>query len=417
MGEARFDRRGGGRSVGRMTRGGRSRDDAQSAPDRLLLLTPFAVYWQTVFHEYGFRDDYSILREAHEEPGKLLELTISNGRPVYGMALDASLRPIRDVPDLPWLRLAAARCSPASRSFFGASCARRAGPAPSRRPSRSGSRCCPARRSPSVGYRVAIALALLFAVLGFARRRAASPSGGASASRRSRPAGFSISSRRDVSIERAVRDRAARGAAARARRHERPSHGRWVAAHLATLFASLVAAFFVMQLFFTEGVAAEATRMELQLNPLMKLWWFVRQPLANSLALFELRDRFDTSPWFWVVAASFAHALGPRFSVRRARRVAQGALAVLSAVPAVRRARGEPRGELAGHRLSNRVRAPPGSCSCSSGSRRPASSRRACIRPRLQQAVFGALLGVVAPVSAQRNAAPHRRYRRTASGS
>ena len=41
----------------------------------LLLLTPFAVYWQTVFHEFGFRDDYSLLREVHEEPGKVLRLT------------------------------------------------------------------------------------------------------------------------------------------------------------------------------------------------------------------------------------------------------------------------------------------------------------------------------------------------------
>ena len=73
----------------------------------LLLLVPFAVYWQTVFHEFGFRDDYSLLREVREEPGKVIRLTVSNGRPIYGMALDASLRPIRDVPDLPWLRLVA----------------------------------------------------------------------------------------------------------------------------------------------------------------------------------------------------------------------------------------------------------------------------------------------------------------------
>src|SRR5438876_315259 len=71
----------------------------------VLALLPVAVYWQTATHEYGFRDDYAHLRESHEEPGKLLRLTSSNGRPVYGLALEASVRGIDDVPDLKWLRL------------------------------------------------------------------------------------------------------------------------------------------------------------------------------------------------------------------------------------------------------------------------------------------------------------------------
>ena len=71
----------------------------------VLALLPAAVYWQTATHEYGFRDDYAHLRESHEEPGKLLRLTSSNGRPVYGLALEASVRGIDDVPDLKWLRL------------------------------------------------------------------------------------------------------------------------------------------------------------------------------------------------------------------------------------------------------------------------------------------------------------------------
>src|SRR5262249_23820047 len=32
----------------------------------LLLLVPIGVYWPTVFHEYGFRDDYAQLREARD---------------------------------------------------------------------------------------------------------------------------------------------------------------------------------------------------------------------------------------------------------------------------------------------------------------------------------------------------------------
>src|SRR5438046_9486410 len=71
----------------------------------VLALLPAAVYWQTATHEYGFRDDYAHLRESHEEPCKLLRLTSSNGRPLYGLALEASVRGIDDVPDLKWLRL------------------------------------------------------------------------------------------------------------------------------------------------------------------------------------------------------------------------------------------------------------------------------------------------------------------------
>jgi hypothetical protein len=71
----------------------------------LLILAPVAVYWSTVFHDYGFRDDYAHLREVNEEPGKLLRFTTSNGRPVYGVLLESSVRLLRGVPDLPWLRL------------------------------------------------------------------------------------------------------------------------------------------------------------------------------------------------------------------------------------------------------------------------------------------------------------------------
>ena len=30
----------------------------------ILLLTPLLVYYRSIFHEFGFRDDYTHLREA-----------------------------------------------------------------------------------------------------------------------------------------------------------------------------------------------------------------------------------------------------------------------------------------------------------------------------------------------------------------
>ena len=37
-----------------------------------LVLLPLLVYGNTIFHRYGFRDDYAIIREAREEPGTVL---------------------------------------------------------------------------------------------------------------------------------------------------------------------------------------------------------------------------------------------------------------------------------------------------------------------------------------------------------
>ena len=72
----------------------------------LLLLIPLAVYWQTVFHDYGIRDDYSYLREAGEDPGKLVKVTASHGRPLYGALLETSYSATGQVDELLWMRLA-----------------------------------------------------------------------------------------------------------------------------------------------------------------------------------------------------------------------------------------------------------------------------------------------------------------------
>ena len=36
-----------------------------------LFLVPLVAFWPATFHDYGLRDDYSNLREAHEEVGIL----------------------------------------------------------------------------------------------------------------------------------------------------------------------------------------------------------------------------------------------------------------------------------------------------------------------------------------------------------
>ena len=72
----------------------------------VLVLTPLAVYWPTVFHEYGFRDDYADLREAREVPQNVVRFTSSLARPLYGALLIATVSPLGGVVEnLQWLRL------------------------------------------------------------------------------------------------------------------------------------------------------------------------------------------------------------------------------------------------------------------------------------------------------------------------
>jgi hypothetical protein len=75
-----------------------------------LVVLPLLNYGDTIFHRYGFRDDYSIIREAREEPGKLMNFFGSQGRPVYGCLLKLSAGHTPDIGDLCWLRVAGATC-------------------------------------------------------------------------------------------------------------------------------------------------------------------------------------------------------------------------------------------------------------------------------------------------------------------
>ncbi len=73
----------------------------------MLFLVPLVTYWPATFHDFGLRDDYSNLREAHEEPGKVLKFCASHARPVYGWLLQATYGQTATVQDLQWMRFGA----------------------------------------------------------------------------------------------------------------------------------------------------------------------------------------------------------------------------------------------------------------------------------------------------------------------
>jgi hypothetical protein len=73
-----------------------------------LVVLPLLVYGHTVFLRYGLRDDYSTIREACEEPAKLIRFSGSQGRPLYGWLMAFSARQTPTIDDLCWLRAAGA---------------------------------------------------------------------------------------------------------------------------------------------------------------------------------------------------------------------------------------------------------------------------------------------------------------------
>src|SRR5580658_3904040 len=70
-----------------------------------LFFLPVVTYWPATFHEYGLRDDYSNLRESHEEIGKVVQFCASHARPIYGWLLQSTYGQTTSVHNLEWMRL------------------------------------------------------------------------------------------------------------------------------------------------------------------------------------------------------------------------------------------------------------------------------------------------------------------------
>jgi hypothetical protein len=284
-----------------------------------LLVLPITVYWQTVFHEYGFRDDYAHLREVREEPGKLFNFTASNGRPVYGAVLETSLKRVYDVSDLPMLRLTGALLlTAAGLALF--ALLRRAGWSNVESLAVGLSATLLPGAQVAVGWAIAwpIVLAMVLSLAGFAvveaylerptRWRLCYVLAGAALYF---IAGLTYQSTALFSVVPLAALLLVRSDRARV------GHYRWLTAHLGVLFASLLVAFVLMEVFYAYDVFPASDRMvAFEAEPLDKLWWFVTQPLANALGLFALRDFFGTGEgWFFACVGLTIGvvALGYRF--------------------------------------------------------------------------------------------------------
>jgi hypothetical protein len=268
----------------------------------ILLLAPLAVYWQTIFHDYGLRDDYSHLREAREEPGKLVKFTASQGRPLYGALLETTFGVTEDVSQLPWLRLT------------GVCLLTLLGLALWRQMYQSG---WTEVEAAAIGLGVILlpaaqitagwaigwpyALALLLAVAGFSAIETELERGGLkrfvallggcliyalAALIYQSNALFAV-----VPIAAVLLVRTGR---------EPMSNMKWLTYHVGALLVGVGIAYFLVQGLFSNGVFHESPRMQLETNPFTKIAWFFAYPLPNALALFALRDDYHTGAFiFW----------------------------------------------------------------------------------------------------------------------
>ena len=281
----------------------------------ILLLTPLLVYCQSIFHDFGFRDDYTHLREAREEPGKLVKLTASHGRPLSGALLETSFAETGEVDNLPWLRLT----SVVLLTVLGLALWRQL--------YHSG---WAEIQAAVIGLGVTLlpaaqvtagwaehwphVVALLLAMAGFSAietelerggmKRAVALFGGCMIYLLAGLVYQSNALFAVVPIAAVLLVRAGR---------EPLTDLRWAAVHIGALVIGLAGSYLLGQLLFSNDVFQQSARMQLETDYLGKFVWFFWQPLPNALGLYALRDSFNAINWvYWcaVLVTVFVIGLG-----------------------------------------------------------------------------------------------------------
>ena len=279
----------------------------------ILLLAPLVVYWQTIFTEYGFRDDYAQMREAREEPGKIVRFSASVGRPLFGALLESSFARIDEVENLQWLRLLSvllltllglAVWRQLYQSGWSEIDAAAVG---------LGITFLPAAQI-TVGWAIGWpwALAVLLGLAGFAAIETELERGGLQRTV-ALVGGIMIYGLAGLIYQPDALFAVVPLAGVLFVRTGREPHVdvRWFVTHLLALLVGLLGSFLLVKLLFTNGVFHQSPRVQFEVNPLSKLVWFFWEPLPNALALFSLRDDFNTGAvLFWGAAVGVAALIG-----------------------------------------------------------------------------------------------------------
>lgn len=272
----------------------------------LLILVPFVTYAPAVFHTYGMRDDYSHLREAREEPGKLVHFTASQGRPLYGAMLETTYERLGSVNNLVWLRLASVALLAGLGIILWKQLDAAGWPEIDAAALGLGVMLLPAAQvSTAWAAGWPWILSLILAVAGFAAVETELEKGGLK-----RTVGviggifiYVLASLVYPSNTLFAVVPIAAVALTKERR-TRQELLRWGLLHVLVLLGSLALTYLLLRGLFAADIFHESARLRIETNPFTKLLWFLWQPLPNALALFALRDDFHAGEYFfWPLAA------------------------------------------------------------------------------------------------------------------
>jgi hypothetical protein len=262
----------------------------------MLFLVPFVTYWPATFHDYGLRDDYSNLREAHEEPGKVVQFCASHARPIYGWLLQSTYGQTNSVQSLQWMRCFSSLLLGAiSLVMF------------------RGLRALGWSFNTSLSVAVLLALvpssqiiaawavgwpyaaAALLAIGGYFTVEGALAMGLGAGRRRAVSqwtvgAGLMVVSALIYQSSALFYVVPLAGALIAQRQRGPAQIARWLGIHLGFVIASLGLAYCTMSVLYAEGVFVKSGRVAFEHEWGGKLAWFFQEPLPNALSLFVLND-------------------------------------------------------------------------------------------------------------------------------
>lgn len=280
-----------------------------------LFLVPLITYWPATFHDYGLRDDYSNLRESHEEPGVVVKFCASTARPIYGWLLQATYGQTSSVRNLQWMRLVASLLLGAMSlvMFRGLR---------SLGWSFNGSLCFSILLAlvPSAqviaGWAVGwpyVATALL-AIAGFFTVEgglwaATHASVGRAVGQWSLAFALMIVSALIYQSSALFYVVPLAAALIAQRRRGLRETARWLALHLGFLVACLGLAYGIMTVLYTAGVFVKSGRVAFEHHWGGKIAWFLDEVLPNALSLFVLNDNNQRDHVAYLTCAAVAGAL------------------------------------------------------------------------------------------------------------
>jgi hypothetical protein len=279
-------------------------------------VVPLVVFGPSLVLEFGLRDDYSMLREVREEPGKVLGYYAAQGRVFYGLLIENSLPHLDGVRQLAVGRLLGAlfvgltgaivartlivrfRWNEADALVCGALLTL----LPTPQVITSWAVCWPHAVAGALGVS-AFALAergmtgvrprwlFLFAAL------VVMTAGMLTYQTNALLYGVPL--------------------AAGWLRAERPRNAMWLVTHLGVVATALAAGFAIALLMFSVVGFAPSDRVAIDWDWLGKLAWFAANPLREALALYVLSDDLGrTEPWYTIAqliaAAAIATAIVSR---------------------------------------------------------------------------------------------------------